>query len=502
MSDARGRERDGYADLSARYAAVIEATVDAIVIIDQHGVIETFNPAAERIFGYRAEEVVGRNVSCLMPQAEAARHDGYIAHYLATGEAHIIGIGREVVGRRRSGEEFPLELAVGELDHLEPRRFVGTLRDISARRALETALAARERELSMLLDHAPIGIFSAAMSGRFIRVNPALCAMVGYRPAQLGQLAVSDLTFEADRDRLREAYLAVCEGQHEECRCDLRWVRADGMVVHVSLHAVSVAGEPDVIIGQVVDRSEQVRSERESREAGERLAHVGRVTTLGEMASAIAHEINQPLTAISAYAQACRRLLAQPAPDLELVGETLESIGGQALRAGDVVRRIRGFVSNRDSARAACDLNAVVQAALEFADFDLRSHQVEAKTAFADDLPQVMVDPIQIQQVCLNLVRNAIDAMDALPVAERRLLLRTLATDEGVVLRCIDSGPGVDPEIRDRLFQPFQTTKAEGMGMGLSISASIVAAHGGSLSYADDQQEGACFVMKLPAALD
>ncbi|MGE0485930.1 MAG: PAS domain S-box protein [Gammaproteobacteria bacterium] len=493
---------DDYAELSLRYAAVIEAAVDGIIIIDQHGIIETFNPAAERIFGYRGEEVVGANVSVLMPASEASRHDGYIHHYLATGQAHIIGIGRQVVGRRKSGEEFPLELAVGELARLEPRRFVGTVRDITRRRMLESALAARERELSMLLDHAPIGIFSAAMSGRFVRVNPALCAMVRYPAAQLERMAVSDLTYEADRERLREAYVAVCEGRQEECRCDLRWVRADGATMHVSLHAVTVAGERDIIIGQVVDRTEQVRSERESREAGERLAHVGRVTTLGEMASAIAHEINQPLTAISAYAQACRRLLLQPTPDIELVGETLESISGQALRAGDVVRRIRGFVSHRESARSACDLNTVVQSVLEFADFDLRSHQVDVKTVFAGDLPPVMVDPIQIQQVCLNLVRNAIDAMDALPLADRRLLLRTLATADGVVLRCIDSGPGVDAEIRARLFQPFQTTKAEGMGMGLSISASIVAAHGGTLRYADDQQEGACFVMELPAALE
>ncbi len=489
-------------ELAARYRSIIEATVDGVIIIDEHGTIETFNRAAERIFGYTAEEVLGRNVSLLMPEPDAGRHDAYMQRSLGGGEPRIIGIGRQVLGRRKSGETFPLELGVGEIAGLAPRRFIGTVRDITRRRQLEDALAAREQELTQLLDNAPIGIFAAASSGRLVQVNPALCALTGYSAAELLATTVSDLTAPEDRDYLREAYVAVFEGERSECQCRLRWMHRDGSIIHVELHAVAVESGSPLVIGQVLNRTEQVRSERESREISARLAHAGRVSTLGEMASAIAHEINQPLTAISAFAQACCRLLDQGEPDQAMLRDTLESIGAQALRAGDVVRRIRGFVSNRESARVASDLNQIIAAVLEFADFDLRSHEVQVTTRLADDLPTVLVDPLQIQQVCLNLVRNAIDAMDAQPAEQRRLEIVTARGSNGATLSCSDSGPGVPADMRERLFQPFQTTKAEGMGMGLSISASIVAAHGGRLRYADDAANGASFVMNLPAALD
>ncbi|MEQ8661126.1 MAG: PAS domain S-box protein [Gammaproteobacteria bacterium] len=499
MNSAAG---DGDAGLEARYRGVIEATVDGVIIIDEHGRIETFNSAAERIFGYEAAEVRGHNVALLMPKHDATRHDGYMHRYLAGGEPRIIGIGRQVFGRRKSGEVFPLELGVGEIEGLTPRRFIGTVRDITRRRQLEDALAAREQELTQVLDHAPIGIFAAASSGRLVQVNPAFCALTGYDANALPNTTVSDLTLPDDRDALREAYVEVFEGVVPACQCRLRWMHRDGSTIHVELHVATVTAGTPLVIGQVLDRTEQVRSERESRDIGARLAHAGRVSTLGEMASAIAHEINQPLTAISAFAQATRRLLDRGAPDLEMLRETLDSIGAQALRAGDVVRRIRGFVSNRDSARVASDLNEIVAAALEFADFDLRAHEVSVATRYAAGLPAVVVDPLQVQQVCLNLVRNAIDAMDAQPPATRRLEIVTSGGSHGVVLRCTDSGPGVPADMRARLFQPFQTTKAEGMGMGLSISASIVTAHGGRLRYADEAADGACFVMELPAALE
>lgn len=495
-------ERAAYEAVAARYQGVIEAAVDAIIIIDEYGVIETFNPAAERIFGYREAEVTGRNVRLLMPEPDASQHDGYMQRYLAGGEPHVIGIGRQVQGRRKSGEVFPLELGVGELAGLEPRRFVGTIRDITARRALEEALAGRERELRQLFEHAPIGVFAATLEGRFVQVNPALSILVGYSAAELSQMSVADLTLAEDQDVLLAAYREVSQGHKTECRCELRWRRRDQAVIHVSLHGVAVVGDGSLVIGQILDRSEQLRSERENRDIGERLAQVGRVTTLGEMASAIAHEINQPLTAISAYAQACRRIFEQPAPDSRLLHETLEAIASQALRAGDVVRRIRGFVRHHDSARESIDINDVVRAALEFADFDLRAHAVEVKADLAARLPPVLADPIQIQQVCLNLIRNAIDAMAETPPAARRLAFTSHVQDGTVVVTCRDSGPGVADEMRERLFEPFQTNKAEGMGMGLSISASIVSAHGGTLRYAGEPAGGASFTLVLPAALD
>ena len=485
-------------DLLARYRTVIEAVVDGIVIIDERGRIETFNGAAERIFGYRREEVLGQNVCMLMPEPDASRHDGYIRRFVEGGEPHIIGIGRQVSGRRRNGDVFPMELGVGELHGSRPRRFIGTVRDVSARLTLESNLSAREQELRLLFDSAPIGVFSATKEGRFLRVKPAFCEMVGYDEASLRAMEVKSLLLPADAEAFDAAYESIRSGGGVECQCDVRWLRADGEAIHVSLHGVSVEAEDGMIIGQVLDRTAQVNTAQESREARERLAQVGRVTTLGEMASAIAHEINQPLTAISAYAQASRRLLERDAPDLPMLDETLSSINAQALRAGDVVRRIRGFVAHRGSGRSTGDLNEIVRAALEFSEFELRENQVSVRTDLASPLPQMTLDTVQLQQVCLNFIRNAVDAMADRPVTERFLVLRTRLTGTEVQLSCTDSGPGVSEDMRERLFEPFQTSKAEGMGMGLSISATIARAHGGEIHYEDAEGGGATFVIKLP----
>lgn len=490
-------------EINARFRGVIDAAVDGIILIDHHGTIETFNPAAERIFGWSAEEVIGQNVSMLMPEPDASRHDGYLKRYLGGGKAQIIGIGREVVGRRRNGQLFPLELAVGELQRLEPRRFVGMVRDISQRRAMEQALASREQELRLMFDGAPIGMFTAGLDGLFNEVNPALVKLLGYHAPTLLQMRCADLTHEADKPLLERSYRGLVSGTRASFNRRLRWLRNDGEVLTVELHAAVAGGSMSAgfIIGQVIDHSEQVRSELESREAREKLAHVGRVTTLGEMASAIAHEINQPLTAISSYSQACIRLMNQGNADQQLLLESLQAIAAQALRAGDVVRRIRGFVGHRDGGREGVDLNDVITTVLELAAIDASANQAQITTDLVPGLPPVLVDPVQIQQVCLNLIRNAIDAMMELPERERLLHIETRLGEEGVEAVFTDQGLGVDASMRERLFQPFQTTKAEGMGMGLSISYSIVSAHGGSLRYCDAPQGGARFTITLPVAL-
>ena len=495
--------RADFDDINARFRGVIDAAVDGIILIDERGVIETFNPAAERIFGWTAAEVIGRNDSTLMPEPDASRHDAYLKRYLGGGPAQIIGIGREVVGRRRNGQLFPLELAVGELQRLTPRRFVGTVRDISQRRAMEQALEARDQELKLMFEGAPIGMFSAGLDGLFNEVNPALVKLLGYSALALLEMRCAELTHEADRATLERAYQSLVSGQRSSCNCRLRWLRSDGEVLTVELYAAMAGGSMSVgfVIGQVIDHSEQVRSELESREARERLAHVGRVTTLGEMASAIAHEINQPLTAISSYSQACIRLMHQGDADQQLLLESLQAIAAQALRAGDVVRRIRGFVGHRDGGREAVALNDVIASVLELAAIDASANHAHINTELAAGLPSVLVDPVQTQQVCLNLIRNAIDAMMELPESERVLHIETRLGEEGVEAVFTDRGPGVATTMRERLFQPFQTTKPDGMGMGLSISFSIISAHGGSLRYSDVAQGGARFTIILPVAL-
>jgi two-component system sensor kinase FixL len=361
--------------------ALLDACVDAVIIIDHRGTIETFNQSACRMFGYPAAEAMGRNVSILMPEPDRGRHDGYLSQYLRTGQAKVIGIGRDVIARRRDGSEFPAALAIGRISGREPPRFVGLLHDLSARRAQE--------------------------------------------------------------EQRRAAQEAV-------------------------------------------------------REARERLTHVARLSTMGEMTTGLAHEINQPLTAITLYAQAAERFASQESPDIGEVVDALRQISAQALRAGEIIKRLRALVRNRQAHQELLDLNAVVRELAVLAESDARVHDVQLEISLVADLPQVLGDSIQLQQVMLNLVRNAIEAVQS-GGGKRLVELRTARCEAGVEMSVSDQGPGLDPAIRGRLFEAFATTKPEGTGLGLAISRSIIDAHGGRLAWRGNQPQGSCFYFQLPS---
>jgi two-component system sensor kinase FixL len=354
--------------------AIVETSPDGLITIDQASLIQSFNPAAQRMFGYAADEVIGRNVRCLMPNPYRAQHDDYVARYLRTGEKRIIGIGREVLGQRKDGAIFPLELAVGEVRTAGGRIFAGFVRDVSARQEAE--------------------------------------------------------------ERLRE-------------------LQAE-------------------------------------------LVHVARLSAMGEMASALAHELNQPLTAIINYAQAARRALGS-ADDARqgTLASLLDKASQQATRAGQIIHRLRQFIAKGETERALEDLNAVVEEASALALIGTAGKRIAVRRAFAADLPPVLIDRVQIHQVVTNLLRNSIDALAE--VERREIVLATRrAGADAIEVTVADSGPGLDPALAGRLFQPFVTTKPEGIGIGLSICRSIVDAHGGRLWASANPEGGTTFHIRLP----
>jgi two-component system sensor kinase FixL len=491
--------QDRYRDLGAKIEGIFHAAVDGLIIIDEAGRIEMFNPSAEKIFGYDAAEVTGKNISVLMPEPYRSEHDSYLSAYAHTRKARIIGIGREVVGRRKDGSVFPMEISVGEVVSPERPQFVGIVRDISGRRAIEDALKRSEEELRLIFRNAPIGMFTTDRRGRMTGINPTLLKMLGCSEAQL--LGRSCFLLAADDDdRLRTAFYQMAQGELETAHFETRWLTMTRATLHVSIHLgiVRTPGRRDFVIGQVFDRTEQLASERTLREASDQLTHVGRLTTLGEMASAIAHEINQPLTAISAHAQACRRILDSGASDDELVRDAFKQISEQALRAGEVVKMIRAFVRKRESEKELADIEAVLVTVLKLAEIDTRAAGVKVTANIEDDLPQVLIDSVQIQQVCLNLIRNAIDAIQEIPDGEHRITIACGFGNKRIKVSVDDTGTGVPEEFRDQLFNPFFTTKDAGMGMGLSISHSIIAAHGGQLVYETNDSGGSRFSFGLP----
>jgi two-component system, LuxR family, sensor kinase FixL len=372
QTSANTRMASSTREAEARFQAILDNAHDAIIAIDAQGRIETFNKAAERIFGYRAEEVIARNVSLLMPEPHRGAHDGYLHNYLRTGQAKIIGIGREVEGVRKDGTLFPLDLAVTEMRTGDRLGFIGILRDLSLRRDAERQVRALTNEL----------------------------------------------------------------------------------------------------------------------------AHVSRLGELGQFTSAIAHELNQPLTAIMNYAEAARAIIeTNPARAIEHVGKA----AAQAERAGQIIRRVRDMVEKKDSERTTEQLSRVVEEASGLATLGAKLDGIRVDYRLAPDLPPIAIDKVQVQQVVVNLVRNAVEALHGQP--RRELTIATAAAEDGNQMVTIaDTGPGIPPDIQPRLFTPFVSGKPGGMGIGLSISQSIIEAHGGRIWAEPNPDGGTLFRFILPPA--
>jgi two-component system sensor kinase FixL len=488
-----------YEALRLRLEATLNAAVEALVITDERGIIETFNPAAESMFGYRAEEVIGLNVACLMPKPDHDRHDRYISDYKQTGNRRIIGIGRETWGRRKDGTQFPIDLAIGEI-RTEPRKFIGTIRDITWRKSAEAALSAREAELRLLIDNAPVGIFMSDSDCRIRAVNPAFCRLIGRPATELVGTIFDELVSSEEREAMIVHRRTIASGGTPGT-LEISIVRGDASVARCDLNCgMTVVDDEQLFIGQIVDRSTEFAMEAEMRDQRERLAHVGRLLTMGEMASGIAHEITQPLTAIATYAQATRRMFANGINNQAAFSEALEQIAKQAERAGDIIQRLRGFMRREETHSELVDINEQLRAVVRLADVDLRHHDTRVEWLLTTGLPAVQADAIQVQQVALNLIRNAIDAMDGAGVRSRVVTIRSWRADNrNVEFSVADRGPGIRLEDRERLFAPFFTTKSQGMGLGLSISSSIVQSFGGRLWYSEAPGGGAQFNVSLPA---
>lgn len=366
----------GPAATEAHLRSILATVPDAIIVIDEMGIILSFSAAAEKMFGYAESEVVGENVSMLMPSPDRERHDGYLRNYRDTGVRKIIGIGRVTTARHRDGNTFPIELSVGEAWVEGQRVFTGFVHDITER--------------------------------------------------QEAQLRFRDLQSE--------------------------------------------------------------------------LAHVGRISEMGTLASSLAHELNQPLTAIASYCEGAAELLSrQPAADdLEMAREALKEAAGQAVRAGEIVRRMRDFMTHGETERRIESLSALMTEATALALVGSREHGIDVQVNLDSKADLVFVDRVQIQQVLFNLVRNAMEAMLDSPT---RALMITASAEQGfVTLSVEDTGSGVSETVAPQLFQPFITSKQTGMGIGLSICRTIVEAHGGRIWFEPSGDGGTIFRFTLPLA--
>jgi two-component system, LuxR family, sensor kinase FixL len=490
--------------------ALLEATFDAAVIIDDRGRILAFNASAEEMFGYRATDAVGRNVSMLMTAGDRLEHDEHLRRYLGGGEPHILGKGRDVRVRHRDGSEFPVFLSVGQIPRTSPPQFVGYLHDTSLRRKALATLE-KERQLNRLyLDLAQVMLVATDRGGQVQLVNQRAIRVLGRPENQiLGSNWVDSCVAPEDRAAARNAFRhLLMSGDDEPQSCEYNVRSSNGEDRFVTWRGVALRDANNVATGVMLsgeDITDQRRAESEAHRALERMNSVSRLATMGEMAAGISHELNQPLAAIANYAQACARLLRMPGHDSHEIGGALEQISVQALRAGEIIRRIRSLVRNEDVRREAHDINDLIREVHALLASDARVHDGQLGLDLIEPLPEVAVDGVQIQQVLMNLVHNAFEAQSNDKLGERNgisaeVRIATRITDTGdVEVSVNDHGPGLAGDLELKIFEPFFTTKATGTGLGLAISRSIIKAHASRLGYRANEPRGACFFFVLPA---
>jgi two-component system sensor kinase FixL len=486
--------------------ALLDTAVDGVIIIDCYGRIEQFNRSAERLFGFGAAEVVGHNVSMLMPAPHRARHDAYIQRYLRTGEAHILGVGREIGAQRKDGSVFPARLSIGELRTADVPRFVGFVHDLSDSKQAQLDLIEAHRRAQSYLDLADVILLALDRQGRVTMINRKGCEILGYSEQELhGRDWIATCVQATEQESVQGVFTSLARarnleqhGYHENTV-----ITRDGRARRVAWHNSLLLDDEGEVAGTLSsgeDVTERQHAEEEAQRTRERLTHVSRLSTMGEMAGGLAHEINQPLTAITVYAQACARLLEHGAEHVDEMREALAQISAQAIRAGEVIRRLRAMVKQHATRRATIDCNQIVRELITLAGPDARANDIALRLELAPDPLPVCADVVQIQQVLLNLIRNAIDATLAVAQSARRIDIRTALLDDEVEVNVVDYGCGLTQEARERLFEPFFTTKSSGTGLGLSISRGIVRDHGGRLQCAPNPQGGSAFSFTLPLA--
>jgi two-component system sensor kinase FixL len=483
--------------------ALMEAAVDAIIVTDDRGIIAAANDAALNMFGFESGEMLGENVGILMPEPDRGAHDDYMRYHLRTGRTRIIGRGREVLAKRKDGTVFPAHLSVGRVPDTDPAQFVGILRDVTPE---HEALAALELERDRAAAYLELhdSILLTLDAGRRIREINA---------------RGSDLLGAARQELLGRDWLEFIRGadEREHGRLMLESASSNGASREREFDARDAAGAPRRIYWRCIARraadgapagwlcsgadvTERARRDELAVLAQERLTRVARYATMGEMATGVAHELNQPLTAIATYARACEHFLDSPKPDLAETREAVREIAAEGLRAGDIIRRLRELVRGENRVHAPTDINSLVEELRGLLLADARIHDTSLRIELSPDLPRISADPVQIQQVILNLVKNALEALADTPAADRLVTLTTARSMDGdVELRVADNGPGVSPDIAQRLFEPFSTTKKSGTGLGLAISRTIMQSHGGTIGARPGKPAGAVFFARLPA---
>jgi two-component system sensor kinase FixL len=493
------RQRKALSDSATRINTIMNNVIDGIITVDENGRIESINPPAGKIFKCSTDKLLGQDFPMLLDEGSRnVYHDR-----LGRGSEPVIpsfdSSECEMRGRCPDGTTFPIELAVTRVMVHGRVLLIHLVRDITERKQADE----RQRLAASVFDNATEGILITDVNGIIQFVNPAFTTITQYEAREaIGENPRILKSDRQDRQFYESMWSSILELGHWQGEIWNRRKNGEIFPQWLTISAIKDNwGNITNYVGVTWDISERKRAEEEAKHHQEELAHVMRLSTMGEMASGMAHELNQPLTAVASYCEtACKIAEEQPTIPEEL-SVILKRAQEQTHRAGDIIRQLRHFVSKGTTQKEIVEIDKLIQSVMNFLEWELRGIHVNIEFNHCGHDCRSMVDKVQIEQVLLNLVRNSLEAIRNADIKEGSVLLKThILPGNMVEVTVSDNGPGIDVEMVDKLFNPFQTNKETGMGMGLSISRSIIEAHGGKLWASMAPANGAVFGFNLPLA--
>lgn len=486
----------------ALYRSLFESTPDSLVIIGPDGKITDVNRMAEDVTGVPLNELIGTDFSGYF--TEPSNADKIYRRVFSLGSVRDYPL----TIRHRSGRLTPVlyNAVLHKNDNNEILGVFATARNITELRRVEEALLDSEMRLRTLFVKAPIGIAIADENCRITDANEMACRMLGYTNEELCRLAISDITHPDDRSRFAVMSEDVVDGHWAGYNVEKRYLRKDGSFLWVRVTTSPVYchdGRFLYGLGMFEDVTLRKKVEAEKEAQRNELIHVGRLGVMNELAASLAHEINQPLAAILSNTQSAIRLLEAETPDLAEIRETLEDILGDNRRISAVIREMRSFLQKDESHWENNDINQVISEILGLIHSDLVLRNVSIKTLLPADLPLIMGNRVQLQQVALNLIMNACEAVEENPPNNREISICSRFEESGTLtVEVSDNGCGFDKIPDSQILELFQTTKKKGLGLGLATCRSILETHGGKLTVRNRPDKGAVVSFSLPIRRD
>jgi PAS domain S-box-containing protein len=504
--DERKQQESARRYIEQRYRVMVETASDAVVCIDESGAILLANPATTKVFGYDPADLIGKPLTMLMPEYLRKLHEDGFRRYSATGQRHMNWQGTELTGLRKNGQEFPVEISFGEMTADGHRIFTGFVRDISEKKRAEESLRRSESYLAQAQRLARMGSWVWQVPGRNASyLSEEWYRVYGFDPKDGIPTWEERLQRVHPEDRARwQAAADRAIAEKSDYDVEFRILRPGTTVryIHSVGHPVlGPTGELVQFIGVSMDVTERKQAEEERerlRQAQSELAHINRVSTMGELTASVAHEIKQPISAAAADAETCVLWLARDEPDLTEAKDAALRIMKDVTRASDIINRIVSLFKKDVPQQELVDVNGVIQEMIALLHNEASRHSISIHSHLSDSFPKVMAERVGLQQVLMNLMLNAIEAMKEMD-APGTLTITTRLDENGQILVSItDSGMGLPPERAEQIFNPFFTSKPQGTGMGLPVSRSIIELHGGRLWASSNSGPGATFQFTLP----